>query len=323
MPSRDAPLDEHGFPIPQRFEPDGRDRDEERASPTPAEPSAARSALRIIVGAAVIVGLFALVFGEHAGKMFAEQFARQAAQTAQLLSLKGDYRGAAEAADRAVYWGSKGDYNTHALRASIRVRLGDPAGAVEDYNAIIERYGESSDLLGGRGFALLLAGREEEAIADCTKAIQLRGDAQDWNSRAYVRAIAGKDLEDALDDVERALEMLGDQFLSAAAQSDRAMFLDTRGYILHLMEENEQALSDLNEAIALTEDHAASMLTRRRMESTHPLFLADLRRRMDEHLAVMRRHRGDVLAALGREAEAEADRELAMQLGYSPETGVL
>ena len=88
--------------------------------------------------------------------------------------------------------------------------------------------------------------RYEEAAADYARVIQLQPDnAIAYNNRAYNLALAGKQLERALEDVETALELHG---------PDEA-FLDTRGYLLYLLDRPDEALADLDSAIELRHRH--------------------------------------------------------------------
>jgi tetratricopeptide (TPR) repeat protein len=156
--------------------------------------------------------------------------------------------------------------------------------------------------------------RHPEAIRDATQALTLSrgGDPDPWNERAYVRAIAGLELEEGLDDVQQAIDLYG---------APNAAYLDTRGYLYHLLGRQEEALTDLNEAIALAEreDPWGAAHERRPREGRGG---ERDRRRHDENLSVLYHHRGLVLAALGRDEEAQADLTRAESLGYNPAGGV-
>lgn len=325
MPGYDVPVDQHGFPLPRGFDAETPSGAAPKKPKPPGRPSPVRDVLRCVVGAAVVIGLFALVFGEHAGKLFAQQFARQAEQVARVREMMGDFHAAREAADRALFWAEEGDRDLLALRARIRVRLGDADGALADYAAILDEHGQSVDVLRARTTPLLMLGRGQEAVDDCTRVVQLNGggDPDAWNARAYIRAVAGVELDEALEDIERALEMLDGSPSQRDDGVERAMFLDTRGYVLHRLGRHEEALSDLDEAIELTVQASERWLTLLRMQGAHRMKVAYDERAFEEYLAVMRHHRGDVLEALGQREDARREKQLALDLGYSPETGVL
>jgi tetratricopeptide (TPR) repeat protein len=114
-----------------------------------------------------------------------------------------------------------------------------------------------------------------------------------------------KELEAGLDDIQRAMRMVRS---NAAAN---AAFIDTRGYLYHLLGEQQKALDDLDKAISLTT-----------AERSH-LRLPEMQEKLNEDLAVMHHHRSLVHQALGNIEEAESDRELANELGYDPDAGVL
>jgi tetratricopeptide (TPR) repeat protein len=127
------------------------------------------------------------------------------------------------------------------------------------------------------------------------------------NQRAYIRALANAEKKDqeelaaGLDDVERALSM----------QPDKAAFIDTRGYLLYLLGQYDEALNEMKRAIALTED-----VYRREYHAADS-------QRLREDLAVMYYHLALIQQAKDQKRDAEASFQLAEEYGYNPEAGVL
>lgn len=146
---------------------------------------------------------------------------------------------------------------------------------------------------------LLLAQRTEEArqeLADLEKALASSWESQASidNTVAYFSALLNQDLEKALQRAERAL---------AASGNDPAV-LDTRGYILHRLGRNEQAIDDLQRAVGELEPSSAALKP------------GDPRAK---NFAVIVYHRSLILEALGKSSEAEQDRKRVRELGFEPD----
>jgi tetratricopeptide (TPR) repeat protein len=157
-------------------------------------------------------------------------------------------------------------------------------------------------------------GRHREAIDDFSLQIKETppSRADPWNNRAYARALANIDLEEALADVEKAL----------AIEPDNAAYLDTRGYLHHLLGNNEAALADLDRAV---EEIAKERRMRfeageqAKQEGVSPELVEQMEREFEQNQSVIYHHRGLVHQALGNAEKAEADNKLAEDLGYDPE----
>jgi tetratricopeptide (TPR) repeat protein len=197
------------------------------------------------------------------------------------------------------------------LRGIAKLRLNDLNGSLADLNRAIgspnTRRGLREECYFHRSWVHCRLKNFGEAVNDATEVIQLAGDhhpnlAMLLNQRAYIRALAnaGKDeLEAGLKDIERALAMT----------RENAAYIDTRGYLLHLLGRNDEALRDMNRAIDLT--------------GAVRLYRANEADRLREDLAVMCYHRGLVYDALGMKDKAIEDFQMADELGYNPEAGVL
>ncbi len=156
--------------------------------------------------------------------------------------------------------------------------------------------------------------RHDDAIRDVTQAMQLTRNADPGllNARAYTRAIAGQELDEALSDVEEALEL----------EHNNADYLDTRGYVHYLRGDYELALTDLETALDLSKDSpvpdfliAGGGPNRRRM-------LARIKLEYQHSLAVMYHHRGQVHEKLGHFEQAQLDLRRGDELGYNPAAGI-
>src|SRR5262249_20618599 len=151
-----------------------------------------------------------------------------------------------------------------------------------------------------RSWAYVRLGRAREAIDDATQAVQLAHSAETLNTRAYARAVLNTELKEGLDDIDRALSEI----------PNNAAFLDTRGYVLHKLGRDEQALVDMDQAIAQSERERRSSLDRAAQEE------------FNHNLAVMYHHRGEIYQKLGQDDKAEVDLRRGETLGYDPAHGV-
>jgi tetratricopeptide (TPR) repeat protein len=145
---------------------------------------------------------------------------------------------------------------------------------------------------------LIKVGRNDEAVREIQ---QLDVPSGEWledasnrdNSVAYMSAVVGHNLPAALERVNQALKH----------HPQEAMYLDTRGFILHKLGRSEEALADLNQAIESFEKQWGATPS------------AQLVR---EALAVMIYHRSLVFGTLEISAQAEQDRQRVQKLGFEP-----
>jgi tetratricopeptide (TPR) repeat protein len=314
------PLDEHGFPIPPTFEGHAPAR-------RPGEfLGGAWKFLLVLAFVGLLAGL--LLKSELAGgakKIIAGQLVSRAEQKHDL----GDMPSALADLDRAASW-SPDNPKIYQLRAEWKLETNDVAGSLEDYDRLIRLAPRHAPAYMGRSQVYQRLDRHREAIEDLTKAIHLSPSREPTprNNRAYARALANIELDEALVDVQQALDMVEQRAADAqrSMESDlsialinvhKSAYLDTRGYINFLQEKYELALEDLNQAIELANS------SQERMISAMPTSRrAAVQTQFNHELAVMYHHRGQVYEKLGRTREAKSDLDHGDDLGYNPAAGV-
>jgi len=230
--------------------------------------------------------------------------------------IDGDLPGGIEKLDQGIEW-FPDDSMLYFTRAQFREENHDLEGSLADYNRVLELSPEFSAAFTERSAVYQRMDRHEEAIADLERARDLRpaGEALPLNNLAYGRARAGTNLEQALSEVQQAIEQSADS-------PELYTFLDTRGYVYHLLDRNEEALADLNRAIELGEASRDADLAKAKAQDMPEAQLALFARMHNEHLAVLYHHRGEVNQALEHTEQAEFDLRRAGELGYSRERGI-
>jgi tetratricopeptide (TPR) repeat protein len=223
-------------------------------------------------------------------------------------------------------------------RADWRLEDGQKEEAIADADRMLELGKESYQWLVVHSHFMQTAGEHERAVDDWKKIDREsqrtgRPDrATALNGLAYARALAEVDLDEALENVNEALEL---------APGNPAI-LDTRGFLLYLKggaSSLARALKDLDLAVKGMEQELGGI--RRQVkgpEKTADRFsllqarpktwreawpgsdLASARESAIRGAAVMHYHRALVFEALGRTDGAEADREAARKLiGKEPD----
>lgn len=308
-------LDEHGFPIPPTFDDDGRGARRRAVSRR-----GAMWLLFLVFIALLIGGIARSGRWQDVKDWLAEAMLDRAKQKAIL----DDMPGALADVERAAAL-SPDDPNIYAVRAYVKTQLKDFQGALKDYDRLIEINGRYAAAYAGRSHVYQRLNRHREAIDDLTQVIKLSSerDATSRNNRAYARAIAGIELEEAFEDIQQALEFSSElRGTPDTGESANAAFLDTRGYLHFLLGRPEAALADLDQAIKNAEAEQRQTLEQMAAQR-YPARLQEIEaRRFAQELAVMYHHRGQVHEALGRPAEAEADLRKGDKLGYNPAEGV-
>ncbi len=281
----------------------------------------------------VILATVTLVLGPVLMQFVPEEVARWYLAAAREAELGGDSQRAEQYLSGALEWLPD--------RPTLLVARGRHRLAQKKYQAALQDAQRAIELSGGtlpdvfelRMLIFQRLGRHDEAIADADRLVQLVAEAPGMvlktadgrlltypsvlNTRAYARALAGKQIEQGLSDIELAF--------SAAGNENNYAMLDTRGYLRYLAGDLQEALQDLQRAIELGEAEFQAVQGRLGQE---PVFIEDPRKRarverlFREELAVLYHHRGLVHRALGDDAQAEKDLQRADQYGYDPESGV-
>ena len=250
-------------------------------------------------------------------------------------ALAGDYKQAVADMDQAIAM-APANLNFYADRARFRLEAGDFAGSLADFEHIIKANPGFADAYAYRSRVAQRQGRYADAVPDLTKALELStaSEPEPWNNRAYGRALAKVELPEALTDVERALKLLklhepkvpdsnaNAELLRTDYRLKEASYLDTRGYVHHLLGNQDQALADLNRAIELHKDCRKVFVAAAEKAKLSAPRLEVMRKEFDHVDAVMLHHRGLVQQALGHEKAADADLQWADELGYNPAAGV-
>jgi tetratricopeptide (TPR) repeat protein len=324
MPPPIRKYDAFGFPIPATFDdllmPD-RDatsqpaRSKSATSNTPATRRAGRKK-RIILGLILlgIVVLAAVPWLKDVGQgLLGDWLAQRARQKFD----DGDMPGTVADSTRA--FSLLGDQlhddrriELLAIRACAKMEIHDLEGSLADFDRVLTspktNRGMRVRCFLHRSWVHCRLKNYAAGVDDASSAIQLYGhdDAVLLNQRAYIRALANaekqdkQELEAGLQDVERALSL----------SPDKAAFIDTKGYLLHLLGQYADALREMKRAIELT-------------EAVQRMYHAEGAQQLRENLAVMYYHRGLIHEALGQKDEAIDDFQRAEENGYNPDAGVL
>jgi tetratricopeptide (TPR) repeat protein len=304
-------FDEHGFPIPPRFS-DLKYHDEDQP---PARSKASLRAKRLVMLAILAGVILPIVLGPRILSMGRDLLAQWLFSRAQQRFVQGDNAGALADLNRAIDW-NPSDWMLYLLRAKVFAKMDQLDESLADYTELmnllngnrpglrrqrgVHRLGLLTEALIGRSWVNVRLKRNGQALDDANRAVQIAPTAVTWNSRAYVRAILNTELDDGLADINRAL----------ALDQDNPEFLDTRGYLLHRLGRHDEALADMNRALAQLDQFDGAVLEQA------------ARLELDHNLAVMFHHRGEIYQKLGQKDKAEVDIRRGENLGYDPAHGV-
>jgi len=244
---------------------------------------------------------------------------------------KDDPAAAYEALERARYWFPDSP-QLLLQKAEWKLKDGEREEAIAVAGEAVAHSKNSITANYLRGEVLFNAGEFSKAVEDFKKVEEFSRRSgvpplQDaLNQLAYARALHKSDLDEALKNINEALELLPTAADKPGTQEHyvKGLFLDTRGYIYHLQGENEPAVKDLTEAIERVEaylgikaENAGEKVIPPALRGLIGTSSADTKARA---AAVIRYHRSLALAALDRTAEAEKDRATARQLiGREPD----
>lgn len=298
-------VDQHGFPIPPGFD------DKPDAPPGPK--SAGRRGRWVILAllAAVIVSLVIESPLSSTGRRWAAGiFWSRAHDKAD----QGDWPGAIAEMDWAI-WCLPGEPMLHKFRGAWRLQAKDFEGSLADFSRAIELNPKDARAYQGRSFVYHRMGQSQEAINDLSQAIKRTSPNNPvlLNDRAYFRAVAGIELKEGLADIEKAIDLSG---------KDNFNFIDTRGWILFRMGKLQEALKDLNRAIELGEKNRQRELDIRVGHHQPRRIVERHAQELDQGLAVMYHHRGEIYQKLGKSQQASDDLARGDKLGYNPAEGV-
>lgn len=311
--------DRLGFPIPAEFDvPEGLD-DFGPADRTP--PRSPRRAppgwgKRGVVLALLLGGVVPGLVIPAALPAIREAVVHWSLERAFGREARGDIGGAIDEIGRAIDWSDPGDDAVGRLlcwRAMLRIEDGDARGAVEDTSRAMAVAPTATQPRRVRALAHVVLDEADAAIADAHAAVEMAArDAPDaLNHRAYIRALLGRELPQALDDIDRAL---------AGDDEGPPELLDTRGFILHLLGRHQEAIDLFNVAIdeSQRQRRQVAMLSGR----ADPVEIAYRLRSLDHGLAVMHQHRGLACGAAGLDRQAAQDLQIAKRKGYAPDRGI-
>lgn len=139
-----------------------------------------------------------------------------------------------------------------------------------------------------KAHALTALNRRSEAIETYDHLLETQPDrALFLNNRAYMRALERVDLEEAFEDIERALEI-----------EQAPSFIDTRGYLHYLFGRYDLALADFDAVL------------------NHPSLRDGSADWNPEGVGEVYFHRGLVYRKLGKDEEAERNFDRARRLGF-------
>lgn len=306
MPPLNRPVDKDGFPLPVSFDAQSR--------PKQARPEKAAGQVVWIIRALLVLACLGLLVSMTLKGIGPDYIANWYVKRAEDRFLSDDLPGAIAELDRAISWMPDAP-ELYQQRAYFRQKNNDLSGSLDDYNRLIEINPNYAAAYTGRSTVYQRMERHREAIDDLTRAIQLRpkDDHTLLNHRAYTRAIANLELEEALADIQLAIDQI---------HYEEAAYLDTRGYIYYLLDRPEEALKDLDRAVELAELQRKRMLQMAAAQRRGNRWRARLERSFNENEAVMVYHRGLAHEKLGHREQAEADQQRGLQLGYNPAEGV-
>jgi tetratricopeptide (TPR) repeat protein len=306
--------DRDGFPIPPEFD---VPVDVSADVPADAGPRPGRrragAGKRLLIAALIAGVVLPALLAPVAMPLIREAVVVWSLEQATFHEVQDDLPTAVSHMTRAIDWYGE-DAELLCMRAMLRLENRDPAGAIADAELAAAERPTSPAPARVRALAHVVAGDPEAALEAAELAVRLSGpgDPEALNHRAYIRALVGRDLSEALSDIDAALAVRDDEPVE---------FLDTRGFILHLLGRQQEAIDQLNLAIdGMQRERRQAMLLAERIDRVQ---LARRLRWFDHSLAVMHHHRAMACQAIGLEGQAEQDFEIARQKGFDPSRGVM
>lgn len=313
MKPKEPELDRFGFPLPHSFDDVGP-----AGEPVPKGTVGRR--IRFVLRMAIVAALVTYAWNHYdLGSKLRDGIADHLRQEAIRLYLSDDLHGALATADRAVSWSPE---NTELLiiRAQLRRINKDYAGCLSDAElaAKLKPTDHDAQSLRRQMYHYL---HEHRKVVDVST--ELLTDSKEGseraillNDRAYARALGDFELNEALADIDEALSL---------SANDNSSLIDTRAYVLFRLKKYPEAIKEFDRAIGLTEKAhlqleqvvAGGNMQRRNWKE----YNAQLKM-IEETLAVMYHHRGEVYEQQGKTTEAKKDFGVAAEFGFNPEAGV-
>ncbi|MBC8353367.1 MAG: hypothetical protein H8E66_15315 [Planctomycetes bacterium] len=231
---------------------------------------------------------------------------------AQAKWLDGDLVGAIETLDAATVR-YPDNTTVYEQRFEFLLEAKEFEKALDDAQQLVKASPKSAEAIGLQSQALHHLGRHNEAIERCAEVLRLAD--EEWigsapnarNSLAYAQAIGDTQLDKALEHIEEALRLLG----------DNPAMLDTRGFIKYRLGDSKAARDDIEQAVASFEMFVAH-LEARQFVSVRSYQSEAERLSYQQALAVMLYHRSLVYDRLGMQDKAKVDRERVRGLGHEP-----
>jgi tetratricopeptide (TPR) repeat protein len=261
--------------------------------------------------AASVAAAFVLVMGPVIYLGLPEEISRWYVAAAMELQLDGDTGEALQRMERAESWSPENPV-IYAYRGDWKLEDGDYRGSLDEYNRALRINNGYRWALVQRSQALQHLGRHEEAIADWKRLLENESylfsarRATTLNGLAYAQALGKTELESALENVEQALRLVG----------QNAAMLDTRGFIHYQRGDLKSARSDLELAVRMIEDDFREYGQTKQYIRRHE-YEAGLRM-LAQSVAVIRYHRALVYEGLDKPDEAEKDLQRVRELGFAP-----
>lgn len=256
--------------------------------------------------AIVVVPLFYTSFSDEVGRW------RLAAAWEQRLN--GNLEAAVKSLDAALEL-DPNHVELYLQRAAWYDELGNREAALRDYNKVNELADNDRRMLLGRAMTYHRMGKPVEALRDLTHLLEASSDAnraEALNTLAYFRALNNTDLDLALSDVDKSIDLIG----------PNPALLDTRGFIHYQRGDLEAARNDLENAVAGMAVEVEG--TQRTAPDGSKMGVVDPRvyqlqlRASREQVAVIFYHRGLIYDKLGEAERAQADFAKVRELGFEP-----
>ncbi len=311
--------DRDGFPIPAEFEPpDAAAAESDLPAPEPPWPAERRRGRpgwrkRLVVLAILLGVVVPGLLGPQILPTIRAAVVNWSLEQAYACQAADDVAGAVGHLSRAISW--HGDHpDLLCMRALLRLENRDPQAALDDVREAATLAPLASQPLRIRAVVHVVLGQADEAVATADRAAELAGAdaAAAVNHRAYIRGLVSRDLDAALADIEQVV---------AGEDDAPPAFIDTHGFLLHLVGRHQEAIDQLNRAIAGMREERRAFA--RRFGRSRSTAAAVRLREIDQALAVMYHHRSLACEAIGLAGQAEQDEQLAREKGYDPSRGIL